>query len=602
MKRVYPPTIFQKVLVPVLWECDCANALAAARAIAREGQSLVVGIVGIREGESLSVAASPARLLRKRLSELAGEGHLAIRERVRVSHRPWEELIHIVEEEEPDLLLLNWPCQFESMGITAAQALANPPCDMAIVCGPIPGDPRRVLVSIRGGPYAELALRVSLALSDSDESSLTSLHFRKAADTRDAPYRGFERVLSNLPDVERRELVADDPAAGLLAAAKDYEITVLGSTASQELYAASLGAVADKLLQESPAGVIVVKTKRSAPSTFESETVGQTAISVLVDKWFAENTYSAEEFSDLECLLALKRKHSLTISLALPALNEEKTVGEVIRSIKEPLMDRLPILDEIILVDSNSTDHTRPIAQEMGLPVYVHQQVLPHYGFRSGKGEALWKSLYLTRGDIVLWIDTDIVNIHPRFVYGLIGPLLLQPEVQFVKGFYRRPLRVGEKLQAGGGGRVTELTARPLLNLFYPELSGVIQPLSGEYGGRRTALERMAFFSGYGVEIGLLIDAFEQCGLGSIAQVDLRERVHHNQPLESLGKMSFAIIQAVIHKLERRYGQGFLEDVNKTMKLIRYEPGRFFLDIEEIAEQVRPPMVDLPEYRERFKR
>jgi glucosyl-3-phosphoglycerate synthase len=602
MKRAYPPTIFQKVLVPVLWECECTTALAAARVIAREGQSLVAGIVGIREDESLSVAAGPARLLRKRLGELAEEGHLSIRERVRVSHHPWVELIHIVEEEEPDLLLLDWPCQFESMGITAAQALANPPCDMAIVRGPIPDNSRQVLVSIRGGPYAELALRVSLALSNSGESKLTSLHFRKAADTRDAPYRGFERVLTNLPDIERRELVSDDPAARLLEAASDFDVIVLGSTASPELRLTSLGPVAERLLQESPAGVIVVKTRRSAPSTFESESVGQTAISVLVDKWFAENTYSAEEFSDLVTLLALKRKQGLTISLALPALNEEKTVGPVIRAVKEPLMEYLPILDEIILVDSDSTDHTRQIAQELGVEVHIHQQTLPPYGARPGKGEALWKSLYLTRGDIILWIDTDIVNIHPRFVYGLIGPLLLQPQVQFVKGFYRRPLRVGEKLQAGGGGRVTELTARPLLNLFYPELSGVIQPLSGEYGGRRSALEKMAFFSGYGVEIGLLIDAFEQCGLGGIAQVDLRERVHHNQPLESLSKMSFAIIQAMIHKLERRYGQGFLEDVNKTMKLIRYEPGRFFLDIEEIAEQLRPPMVELPEYRERFNR
>ncbi len=602
MKRAYPSTIFHKVLVPVLWDCDCANALAAARAIAREGQSVLAGIVGIQEGQSLSVAAAPARLLRKRLSELAEEGHVSIRERVRVAHRPWDELLQIVEAEHPDLLVLDWPRQFESLGITVAQALANPPCDMAIVRGPIADDPRRVLVSIRGGPYAELALRVSLALSDSAESRLTSFHFRKSEDARDAPYRGFKQVLANLPDVERRELVADDPAASLLAVAQDYEIIVMGSTASQPLHSASLGPFADRLLKESPAGVIVVKTQRSAPVFFESETIGQTAISVLVDKWFAENTFSADEFSDLEALLALKRKRGLTISLALPALNEEQTVGKVIRSVKEPLMDRLPILDEIILIDSDSTDHTRQIAQELGVQVHVHQQTLPHYGARRGKGEALWKSLYLTRGDLVLWIDTDIANIHPRFVYGLIGPLLLQPEVQFVKGFYRRPLRVGDKVQASGGGRVTELTARPLLNLFYPELSGVIQPLSGEYGGRRNALEQMAFFSGYGVEIGLLIDAFEQCGLGGIAQVDLRERVHHNQPLESLSKMSFAIIQAVIHKLERRYGQGFLEDVNKTMKLIRYEPGRFFLDIEEIAEQVRPPMIDLPEYRERFKK
>ena len=136
-----------------------------------------------------------------------------------------------------------------------------------------------------------------------------------------------------------------------------------------------------------------------------------------------------------------------------------------------------------------------------------------------------------------------------------------------------------------------------MLNLFYPELSGVIQPLSGEYGGRRQALERLPFFSGYGVEIGLLIDIFEMYGLSAIAQVDLQERIHHNQPLEALSKMSFAIIQAVIRKLERRYGQQILEDVNKTMKLIRYGDERFFLEVEEMAELERPPMLDLPEYQ-----
>jgi glucosyl-3-phosphoglycerate synthase len=261
-------------------------------------------------------------------------------------------------------------------------------------------------------------------------------------------------------------------------------------------------------------------------------------------------------------------------------------------------MDSVPLLDEMILMDSNSSDRTREIAVALGVPVSIHQETLPRYGPRRGKGEALWKSLYTTRGDILVWIDTDIVNIHPRFIYGLLGPLLINPQLQFIKGFYRRPIRVGDRLQAGGGGRVTELSARPLLNLFYPELSGVIQPLSGEYGGRRRALEQMPFSSGYGVEIGLLIDFFEKYGLNAIAQVDLRERVHHNQPLESLSKMSFAIIQTVFRKLEHRFGRSILDEVNKTMKLIRYEPGRFYLDIEEIAELERPPMIELPEYRE----
>jgi glucosyl-3-phosphoglycerate synthase len=330
-----------------------------------------------------------------------------------------------------------------------------------------------------------------------------------------------------------------------------------------------------------------------------SESAGQNAISVLVDKWFAENTYHASEFADLKRLLELKKGQNLRVSLALPALNEEPTVGHVLQTIQQALWQQVRLVDEIVLVDSASTDKTREIAKALHIPVYIHQEVLPGLGARAGKGEALWKSLYLTRGDIVIWIDTDIVNIHPRFVYGLLGPLIMHPEIQFVKGFYRRPLKVDSRVQAGGGGRVTELTARPLLNLFFPELSGLIQPLSGEYGGRRSALEQMPFSSGYGVEIGLAIDMFEKYGLGAIAQVDLQERIHHNQPLESLSKMSFAIIQTVIRRIERRYSIKLLEDVNKTMKLIRYGQQRLLLDVDEIAELERPPMKELREYRER---
>jgi glucosyl-3-phosphoglycerate synthase len=355
--------------------------------------------------------------------------------------------------------------------------------------------------------------------------------------------------------------------------------------------------VADYVLGESKHTVVLVKSRRQLAETSIDESTSSQAISILVDKWFAENTFHADEFADLKRLVALKEEQNLTISLALPALNEEETVGKVIKTIKKALMEKVPLLDEIVLIDSDSTDKTRSIAEKLGVPVHIHQKMLPELGPRRGKGEALWKSLLATKGDIIAWIDTDIVNIDPRFVYGIIGPLLLNPKIQFVKGFYRRPLRIGDKVQAGGGGRVTEITARPLLNLFYPELSGVIQPLSGEYAGRRKGLEQCPFFSGYGVETGLLIDMLEKFGLSSIAQVDLLERVHHNQTLEALSKMSFAIIQAVMRKLESHYERAFVADVNKTMKLIRYEEGGYFLDVEEIAEKERPPMIKLPEYQ-----
>ncbi|MCC7208733.1 MAG: glucosyl-3-phosphoglycerate synthase [Anaerolineae bacterium] len=319
-------------------------------------------------------------------------------------------------------------------------------------------------------------------------------------------------------------------------------------------------------------------------------------LSVRVDRWFAENTFHSREFADLDALVAMKKSQGVTISLGLPALNEEETVGEVITTLKRALMEEAPLLDEMVLIDSNSEDRTVEIAQSLGVPVYRHPDILPEVGTYQGKGEALWKSLAVLKGDIVVWIDTDITNMHPRFVYGLLGPLLKRPSIQYVKGFYQRPLRVDGVLQAVGGGRVTELVARPLLNLFYPELSGIIQPLSGEYAGRREALERVPFFSGYGVETGLLIDLHGLYGLDSIAQVDLEERVHRNQPLTNLSKMSFAIQQVFISRLEKRYGLQILRRVNRSMKLIVHEPERFALDIAEISDFERPPMIDAPGY------
>ena len=603
MKTALKNRLFKKVLVPIVYGCEQSSAINAARVIAGAEHVILVGFVYVPEGESLSSAAVPAQEVRQTLRSLSSAEHAPRGAEVYATHRPWDEIMRVAEKENPDLLILEYPCQFETIRATPVDVLTRPPCDIAIVNSHISDDFRNILVPMRGGPYAELALRTALSINHFTSAEVTSLHMVPSDPARkqDAAFRGIERVLKNLPDVEEQNIVTDSPAEVIFEATRQFDLLVMGASARSIDEVASIGPVAERVMRESQHGVIVVKTSQPAKFSLESEEAGQTAISVLVDKWFAENTFHADEFHDLGYLLSLKRERGLSISLALPALNEEKTVGNVIQTIKASLMETAPLLDEIVLIDSNSVDRTREIAQGLDVPVYIHQEILPNYGSRRGKGEALWKSLFCTQGDILIWLDTDIVNIHPRFAYGLIGPLLLRPDIQFVKGFYRRPLRVGDKIQAGGGGRVTELTARPLLNLFYPELSGVIQPLSGEYGGRRDALEQFRFFSGYGVEIGLLIDMLDKLGLNAIAQVDLQERIHHNQPLEALSKMSFAIIQAVIRKLESRYGQSILENVNTTMKLIRYEQDSFMLDIEEIAERDRPPMIELPEYRERLR-
>ncbi|GAB4482803.1 MAG: hypothetical protein Kow0088_25810 [Anaerolineales bacterium] len=601
MKRSYQRGIYRRIVVPILPEGQSQAALRLAQEIIRKGRIILVGLVRVPEGETLSVAAIPARRVRSILRNWQqADPRVRIRERVRVSYQPYADLVQVLQEDRADLLILEWPTHFEQMGITVNEALTIYPCDLAILRGEFPSHPRRILVPIRGSVHAERSLRLAFAISQVTNAAVLPLHVvspeKPALET---PARSLVGILEQIPDVDHLIVQADQVVETILHHADQADLVIMGTMAKPGELSTLVGPITEQVLQQASCSVIALRSSRPLPLNLGEEIASTGSISVLVDKWFGENTYYADEFADLSYLLKLKEKQGVTISLALPALNEEETIGKVIQTVKNALMDSVPLLDEIILIDSNSTDRTREIAVELGIPVYIHQQVLPEFGAREGKGEALWKSLYLTKGDIILWIDTDIVNIHPRFVYGLIGPLLLRERIQFVKGFYRRPLKVGDKVQAGGGGRVTELTARPLLNLFYPALSGLIQPLSGEYGGRRSLLERLPFSSGYGVEIGLLIDLLETVGLDGIAQVDLQERIHHNQPLQALSKMSFAIIQTVVRKLERRFGVNLLQEVNRSMKTIHYDAGRLYLEVEEIAERERPPMIEVAAYRDR---
>jgi glucosyl-3-phosphoglycerate synthase len=587
-------------VIPVIHEGPGFEVLKIAKHFYAE--IVLVGVVKVPESENnLSTASPNVKSLRKQLNQYRKEKQITVKSKIIVSYKPWSEFVKFLQEEKPDLLCLEWDSHFHALGVSVNDVLSRPPCNVALVRGKFSGEPKRILVPVRGGPHAELAVRVGLGLYPKELKTLHISNVDKPEARISASFKGLERVLQQMPEVQKQFEVTDDAAQLIIENSKDTDVIILGTTSQPVTSSVSLGTVADRILREARSAVIAVKSGRPLPQTSYDESAGVEAISILVDKWFSENSYGADEFK-LDELMELKRQQGVTISLALPALDEEETVGKVITTIKKQLMEKVPLLDEIVLIDSNSTDRTREIAEKENIPVYIHQHLLEKLGARIGKGEALWKSLLVTRGDIVVWIDTDIVNIHPRFVYGIICPMLHNPQVQFVKGFYRRPLKIGLKTQAGGGGRVTELTARPLLNLFYPELSGVVQPLSGEYGGRRKALEQLPFFSGYGVETGLLIDIYEKYGLNAIAQVDLLERVHHNQHLEALSKMSFAIIQAVFNRLEKRFGRVALEEVNKSMKLIRYEKQGYYLEVEQIAERERPPMIEIKEYIEKFKK
>ena len=317
------------------------------------------------------------------------------------------------------------------------------------------------------------------------------------------------------------------------------------------------------------------------------------------DTWLRERTFHHSRFEDVRRLVEEKQRQGLSISLCLPTLNEAATIGKEIVLLKSALKDQYPLLDEIAVIDSGSTDGTREIARSFGAEVYLADEHLVECGPQRGKGENLWKALYLLRGDIVCYIDADIKNIHPRFVYGLLGPLIENQDVHYVKAFYDRPLAFSQGLRPTGGGRVTEILVRPLFSLFYPELAAIVQPLSGEYAGRRGILEQIPFPVGYGVETAMLIDIYERLGLPAFAQVDLDTRVHRNQETTALGRMAFGILRTFFRRLGRQERIRLESELPSVMRQHRVENGTFDLVDFTIEEFERPPIVEIDAYREK---
>jgi glucosyl-3-phosphoglycerate synthase len=321
-----------------------------------------------------------------------------------------------------------------------------------------------------------------------------------------------------------------------------------------------------------------------------------------LDKWLNQNTFHYTSFNDIKQLVDIKEKKNLKISLCFPTLNEEKTIGKSIVVMKSELMDRYPLIDEIAVIDSGSTDKTVRIAENFGAKTYVASSYLKEEGTYKGKGENLWKAIYLLKGDIIVYVDADISNIHHRFAYGLIGPLLAGKETKFVKAFYNRPFKNDTGISPTGGGRVTEILIRPLFSQFFPELTGIIQPLSGEYAGYREIFEQISFPIGYGVETAMLIDIYKKWGLKSMAQTNLSLRIHRNQAISSLGKMSFGILQTFWNRLEKYKKIKDVKPESLTLRQIQIQSGKQKIMTQEIKEQERVPMIQVDAYRKKHKR
>lgn len=287
-----------------------------------------------------------------------------------------------------------------------------------------------------------------------------------------------------------------------------------------------------------------------------------------------------------------------TVSVVLPALNEEATVGAIVRTIRTHLMNGPhKLVDELVVLDSGSTDRTAQVARSAGAIVHHRDDVLPQVPAVLGKGEAMWRAVAATEGDIVVFIDADLRSFGPHYVVGLLGPLLTDRAIAFTKACYDRPL-----VEAGtgsiGGGRVTELVARPLLNLYWPELAGIIQPLAGEYAIRRTVLERLSFPCGYGVDLALLIDTAAHFGSESIAQVDLGVRQHRHHDDLRLGRMAAEIIQVAVSRMPSGTQHGGRTRIGTTLTQFSRDAHEFIAAEHEVGALERPPLLHIPEYAE----
>ncbi|GHH03652.1 glucosyl-3-phosphoglycerate synthase [Streptomyces rubradiris] len=307
-----------------------------------------------------------------------------------------------------------------------------------------------------------------------------------------------------------------------------------------------------------------------------------------VERWLGRRSWSVADRPPHQ-VLAAKQRTGQTISVVLPALNEEETVGDIVTVIRRDLVEQIPLVDEVVVVDSGSTDRTSEVAARAGARVVHRDEILPRIPAVPGKGEVLWRSLLVTGGDIVCFIDADLREFSSDFVLGIVGPLLTEADVDLVKAMYDRPLAGS----AGQGGRVTELMARPLLNMHWPQLAGFVQPLGGEYAARRSLLEQLPFPVGYGVELGMLVDALHLVGLDALAQVDVGVRKHRHQDGQALGRMAAAIYRTA----QLRLARGHL--VRPALTQFErgedgFEPRTYSVDTEE-----RPPMVEIAEYAER---
>ena len=588
-----------RVLIPTLAPVQAGKLLRLATSFttAPESRGTLLGIIEVPPNHSLARPPVPGEAYRTLLAQttrIATRATTPLAPLVRIAHVAAQGIREAALETGSNLLLLESGARDDGLWTNALEDLLyDPPCDVALLRTEAAAPPiTSILLAVRGGPSAELAVQLARSIRASTGATLTLLHIfdpRQSPEERAREEQTFASLAAqvNGPVIELKGSSTNVRQA-IIREAQRHQLLILGATRSLMHRPMVLGAPLQRMLRRLPGTVMIVKKAGvPTPRPAAPRTETRAAITEQVDRWLTENTFDSREFDDLQRLVDRKQRQDLTISLAVPAMPGTTGLSAALRGLKQALMGRTRLLDEIVVIDISSAAPSERAARAAGVTVVRAADVLSRYGSFPGSGDAQWKSLHVLKGDLICWIDPAGPLPQPRLVAGLLGPLLTDPDIAYVTAFSPRP-------STAVTDPLTDLAVRPLLNLLFPALSGLIDPLSPDHAGRRAALESVPFFTGQGLALGLLLAIASTHGPRALAQVEVGPRA---RPEPAVWRATaFAQLQVCLKYLGDRNRIQLVEQVNRTIKQIQYEDERYWIEQTELEDMERPPMVTVPEY------
>lgn len=573
-----------RIVLPLLPATDPAGALAIAAALAEpHGRIVLLSVVEVPQGRDLAPATGAARAARRQLRALSrlipdGIAHDSV---LRAADSIVSGIAQVASEAEC-LVLVPLPDEGAELALEREpyrQLVISPPADIAFFRPGRSTTVRSLLVSARGGPHAELALSIAQRISRSEGAAITVMHVdvpQTSPAERQQEQRLFQSLVANSADAPRlrtSSVPAASPESAVSEETRRHDVVVMGARVASTPGDAGIGAVPRAVLAASSATVIVVKPRRPVnPLIFRPRPA---KVDQVVNAWFVENTTHCREYANLDELLAEKRRRGLTLGVALVAGAATDTLPAHARVLIDELSNDLPLVDACALFAPPEPE-IHAAAEAAGLRSIPVANAVP-----GERGRLLRAGLQALATDLVVWIDADIRNAHAKLIYGLAGPLILDERYQYVKGFHRLP---PEAPEADLQNLVGEFAARPLLNLFYAELSGVIDPLCTEHAIRRSVGLQLPTFSGGSSELGILLDVFARHGLSTISQVALDERIAQPLSMREASRRAFSATQILTQRLGLGEGHQLRDRASPTIKLIHQDGERFSIDLVDARE------------------